>query len=85
MYYGIGLKLYDLMAGNLGLGKTKIINSKATTNLLPTIDTNKLSGAIVYQDGQFDDARLAINLAQTAAENGAAVLNYCKVIRLTKK
>ncbi|MGG9960272.1 glycerol-3-phosphate dehydrogenase/oxidase [Ferruginibacter sp. SUN106] len=85
IYYGVGLKLYDLMAGKLGLGKTKIINRTTAKNFLPTIDTKKLSGAIVYQDGQFDDARLAINLAQTAAENGAAVLNYCKVIRLTKK
>jgi len=85
MYYGVGLKIYDLMAGNLGLGKTKIISSKKTKELLPTINIKKLSGAIVYQDGQFDDARLAINLAQTAAENGATVLNYCKVVQLVKE
>ncbi|GAB2828058.1 glycerol-3-phosphate dehydrogenase/oxidase [Ferruginibacter profundus] len=85
IYYGVGLKLYDLMAGKLGLGKTSIINSKATKQFLPVINTKKLSGAIVYRDGQFDDARLAINLAQTAAENGAVVLNYCKVMQLFKK
>ena len=84
IFYGVGLKIYDVMAGNLGLGKTKIINSKKTKELLPTIDSTNLSGAIVYKDGQFDDARLAINLAQTAAANGATVLNYCKVIRLLK-
>jgi glycerol-3-phosphate dehydrogenase len=84
IFYGVGLKIYDLMAGNLGLGKTKIINSKKTKELLPTIDIKNLSGAIVYKDGQFDDARLAINLAQTAAANGATVLNYCKVIKLLK-
>ena len=84
IYYGIGLKIYDVMAGKLGLGKTKIINAKKTKELLTTIDIKKLSGAIIYQDGQFDDARLAVNLAQTAAENGATVLNYCKVIKLVK-
>ena len=84
IYYGIGLKIYDVMAGKLGLGKTKIISAKKTKEFLPTISTKKLSGAIIYQDGQFDDARLAINLAQTAAENGATVLNYCKVIELVK-
>lgn len=84
MYYGIGLMIYDVLAGRLGLGKTKIISIKKTTDYLPTINTKKLSGAIVYKDGQFDDARLAINLAQTAAEQGATVLNYCKVIELIK-
>jgi glycerol-3-phosphate dehydrogenase len=84
MYYGIGLMMYDVMAGNLGLGKTKIIGSKKTKELLPAINAEKLSGAIIYKDGQFDDARLAINLAQTAAGNGATVLNYCKVAALVK-
>jgi glycerol-3-phosphate dehydrogenase len=84
IYYGIGLKLYDMMAGEYGLGKTKIISSKKTRSNLPTINTKKLTGAIVYTDGQFDDARLAINLAATAVENGATVLNYCKLIKLLK-
>jgi len=84
IYYGIGLKFYDLMSGKLGLGKTKIIGSKKTKELLPTIGIKKLSGAIVYQDGQFDDARLAVNLAQTAVTNGAAVLNYCEVTGLSR-
>ncbi len=85
IYYGIGLMLYDILAGKLGLGKTKITSAKKTKELLPGVDATKLSGAIVYKDGQFDDARLAINLAQTAAENGAAVINYFKVIAVLKK
>jgi glycerol-3-phosphate dehydrogenase len=85
IYYGIGLKLYDLMAGKYGLGTTSIISSKNTLSSLPTINTKKLTGAIVYTDGQFDDARLAVNLAQTAVENGATVLNYCKLLRLEKE
>ncbi|MEI8060291.1 MAG: glycerol-3-phosphate dehydrogenase/oxidase, partial [Ferruginibacter sp.] len=84
IYYGIGLLLYDLMAGKLGLGKTKIVSRKKIATYLPTINTKKISGAVVYYDGQFDDTRLAINLAQTAAENGATIINYCKVIQLIK-
>ncbi|MGB4844045.1 MAG: glycerol-3-phosphate dehydrogenase/oxidase, partial [Ferruginibacter sp.] len=85
MYYGIGLKLYDLMSGKLSLGKTKIISSKKAKELLPTINSEKLSGAIVYQDGQFDDARLAINLAQTVVEHGGTVINYGRVTSLVKE
>ncbi len=84
IYYGIGLLMYDLMSGKLGLGKTKIISRKETAAYLPTINTKKLSGAIVYRDGQFDDTRLAINLAQTAAENGATIINYCALTQLIK-
>lgn len=85
IYYGIGLKLYDLMSGKLSLGATRIISSKMAKVLLPAIKSEKLSGAIIYQDGQFDDARLAINLAQTIADNGGTVLNYCKVTGLVKQ
>ncbi len=84
IYYGIGLKGYDVLAGNLGLGKTSIISSQKTKEYLPTIDTKNLRGAVMYKDGQFDDARLAINLAQTAVDNGATLLNYCKVSKLVK-
>jgi glycerol-3-phosphate dehydrogenase len=83
-YYGIGLKVYDLMAGKLSLGKTKILSKKATQELLPAISTQNLSGGVLYHDGQFDDSRLAINLAQTATEQGATVINYCKLTSLTK-
>jgi glycerol-3-phosphate dehydrogenase len=75
-YYGIGLKLYDFISGKHSLGKTTVVNTATVKKLLPTINTKKLCGGIVYFDGQFDDARLAINLAQTASDKGAAVLNY---------
>ena len=83
-YYGIGLKVYDLMAGKLSLGKTKMLSKKTTQQLLPAISTQNLSGGVLYHDGQFDDARLAINLAQTAEEQGATLINYCKLTSLTK-
>jgi glycerol-3-phosphate dehydrogenase len=79
IYYGIGLKLYDLMAAKLSLGSTKIVNAGYVLQHLPAIKKAGLKGGVVYTDGQFDDARLALNLAQTACEQGAAVVNYCRV------
>lgn len=84
-YYGLGLKVYDWMAGELGLGKSKWLSREETLDLAPTLDAEGLRGGVLYHDGQFDDARLAIELAKTAAEQGAVVLNYCRVDELLKK
>ncbi|MDI3322255.1 glycerol-3-phosphate dehydrogenase/oxidase [Pinibacter soli] len=83
--YTIGLKFYDMLAGKLSLGRSKFIGKKKTIEYLPTIRQQGLRGGVVYQDGQFDDARLAVNLAQTAIEQGACVLNYCRVVNLQKQ
>jgi glycerol-3-phosphate dehydrogenase len=85
IYYGIGLKIYDALSGKLGLGNTNIVSAKKAIEYLPEIETKNLYGAVIYTDGQFDDARLAINLAQTAVENGATVLNYMAVTGLLKE
>jgi glycerol-3-phosphate dehydrogenase len=84
LFYLIGLKLYDLLSGRLSFGKSVSINKKKTLEILPTIKKDKLKGGVIYHDGQFDDARLAINIAQTAAEKGAIVLNYFEVTNLIK-
>ena len=81
-FYGIGLKMYDLLAGRQGLGRSRILSRERTLQLLPTLEPDGLNGGVIYYDGQFDDARLAINLAQTAAEQGACVLNYMTVTAL---
>jgi glycerol-3-phosphate dehydrogenase len=83
-FYNIGMKVYDLMAGKLGLGPSQKISKEETLLAIPNLDQNGLLGGVIYYDGQFDDSRLAISLAQTAAENGATVLNYVKAIDLTK-
>jgi glycerol-3-phosphate dehydrogenase len=83
-FYTIGLTLYDLLAGKLGFGRAKHISKNQVISKLATIQQKSLYGGVVYHDGQFDDARLAVNLAQTALEQGAKVLNYFKVINLTK-
>jgi glycerol-3-phosphate dehydrogenase len=83
-FYTIGLTLYDLLAGKLGFGRAKHISKKEVINKLPTINPKGLWGGVVYHDGQFDDSRLAINLAQTSLEQGATVLNYFRVVSLIK-
>lgn len=84
-FYTIGLKWYDLLAGRLSLGKSMLLSGKTVTEKLPTVKRKGLKGGIMYHDGQFDDARLAVNMAQTAADNGATLLNYCKVTGLIKQ
>lgn len=83
-FYGIGLKMYDLLAGKQGFGRSRILSRDTTLQLLPTLEPAGLSGGVVYYDGQFDDARLAINMASTAAEQGATVINYTQVTGLLK-
>ncbi|GAA5523047.1 FAD-dependent oxidoreductase [Aliifodinibius salicampi] len=83
-YYWLGLKIYDLMAGNLGLGSSKYLTLEKTLDRVPTLKKEKLRGGILYFDGQFDDSRLAINLAQTSAEQGGTLINYMKVTGLMK-
>lgn len=83
-FYGIGLKIYDQMAGKLGLGTSQFLSKEEILQLAPTLDAEGLKGGVVYHDGQFDDARLAINIARTAAEHGAVLLNYFPVTGLLK-
>jgi len=83
-FYGIGLKIYDWMAGKLGLGPSEFLSKEETLQLAPTLDPEGLRGGIVYHDGQFDDARLAIDLAQTAAQYNGVLLNYFPVTALLK-
>lgn len=81
-FYGIGLILYDLLAGKRGLGKTRFLGAEKTRGILTNLQPDHLKGSVQYWDGQFDDARLAITLARTAAQHGARLLNYCKVVEL---
>lgn len=81
-FYGFGLKLYDLLAGRAGLGATEFLSRTQTLRLLPSAKPDGLSGGVKYWDGQFDDARLALALAKTAAQHGALLLNYCPATAL---
>jgi glycerol-3-phosphate dehydrogenase len=82
-FYGVGLKMYDLLAGKAGLGATEFLSRAETLHLLPNAKPEGLSGGVKYWDGQFDDARLALALAKTAARQGALLINYCPATQLT--
>ena len=83
-FYGIGLKLYQLLAGKYGFGKSQNLSREETLQKLPNVNPDGLTGGVVYYDGQFDDTRLLINLIATAADQGATLLNYAKVTALNK-
>jgi glycerol-3-phosphate dehydrogenase len=83
-FYGIGLKLYDLLAGKYGFGASKLLNKDETLERLPALEPEELRGGVVYYDGQFDDARLLIHLAMTAADHGGTLVNYCPATGLLR-
>ncbi len=83
-FYGVGMKVYDALAGKLGIKKSKSLSKEEVLEKIPTLEPEGLNGGTIYYDGQFDDSRLAINLAQTAADNGATTINYVKVTGLIK-
>jgi len=83
-FYGIGLKVYDVLAGKYGFGKSRILSLEETLERLPTLRQDGLRGGVVYHDGQFDDARLLIDLMKTAVDHGGVVLNYMPVVGLRK-
>ncbi|MDH4060450.1 MAG: glycerol-3-phosphate dehydrogenase/oxidase [Aquincola sp.] len=84
-FYGVGLKMYDALAGSRGLGPTEFLTASRTRELLPTVQMRGLVGGVKYWDGQFDDARVALALARTAQAKGAVVLNHCPVTALVRE
>jgi glycerol-3-phosphate dehydrogenase len=84
-FYTVGLKVYDLMAGKLGLGPSKHLSREEAIEAIPTVEQEGLKGGVIYQDGQFDDSRMAVSLAQTCVDFGGTVVNYCKVTELIKE
>jgi glycerol-3-phosphate dehydrogenase len=83
-FYGMGMKVYDVMAGRYRFGRSKNLSVEETIERLPNIEREGLRGGVLYHDGQFDDARLLVNLAQTAFEQGATIVNYARVVGLLK-
>src|SRR5437588_3141336 len=83
-FYGLGLKLYQLLAGKYGFGKSRLLSREETLEHLPTLKTEGLRGGAIYYDGQFDDARLLLHIVFTAFEQVATLLNYVQVTGFTK-
>lgn len=83
-FYGLGLKLYDQLAGQWGLEPCQMLSREETLRLIPTLEPEGLQGGVRYYDGQFDDARLALHLARTVEDHGGVVANYVAVTGLLK-
>jgi glycerol-3-phosphate dehydrogenase len=83
-FYGIGMKVYDMLAGKYGFGNSKNLSKKEVLQRIPTLGEKGLRGGVLYYDGQFDDARLLVDLASTAAAQGATLANYCRVTGLSR-
>lgn len=83
-FYGAGLKLYDLLAGKRNLAPSRMLSVERTIEAIPNVARDGLLGSIEYHDGQFDDARMAVTLARTAADLGAVVINRARAIRMEK-
>ncbi len=81
-FYGLGLKLYDLLAGKAGIGRTELLSRAEAMQALPGVQERGLRGGVQYWDGQFDDARLALALARTAEAAGGRLFNYLEVTGL---
>ncbi len=84
-FYGIGLKAYDLLAGKLNLAPSRILDRDETIARIPNVEREDLLGGVMYFDGQFDDARMAVTLARTADDQGACLLNYARVTGLSRR
>jgi glycerol-3-phosphate dehydrogenase len=84
-FYGIGMKIYDRLAGKLGLKPSEVLSREETLRRIPTLEASGLQRGVEYYDGQFDDARLAVNLAQTVFDLGGAAVNYMPVKALLKE
>lgn len=84
LFYGVGLKVYDMLAGKYSLGRSRILSRNETLQMLPNISKDGLKGGVLYTDGQFDDTRLLIDMAMTAGDQGAALLNHSTVRSFTK-
>jgi glycerol-3-phosphate dehydrogenase len=81
-YYWIGLKVYDRLSGKRGLGTSRLLSAKTALSMMPSLNPQGLKAAVLFYDGQFDDARMNVRLATDAAVMGAAVANYVKVTKL---
>src|ERR1700712_2921042 len=85
IFYSIGLSVYDLLAGKRSFGRSRLISKDEAIRRIPNIQQKGLKAGVLYHDGQFDDARLAVSLALTAIEQGATLLNYFRVTSLSKQ
>ena len=83
-YFWAGIKCYDLVAGREVLQKSYFVSRAKALEMFPMLNKQKLRGAIIYYDGQHNDARMNVAVAMTAAQKGATVANHVSVVSLEK-
>ncbi len=84
-YIFAGLKFYDILSGKMGIGHSRLVGRKEALERFPMLRSEGLKAGVLYYDGQFNDARMAVTLAITAAENGAMMANHLEAIHLLKQ
>lgn len=83
LYYTIGLKIYGWFALKDQLPAARWLSKKEMLLGSPDI-TPKAHSAVMYYDGQLDDARFALALSQTAHQQGVAAANYIELLDFKK-
>jgi len=84
-YILAGLKLYDILAGSMGIGHSRLLSRTEALRRFPMLKSDGLKAGVLYYDGQFNDARMAVSLAISAREHGAQIANHIEVVRLVKQ
>lgn len=84
-YVFAGLLLYDALAGRMGLGKSSLVGRAEALRRFPMLRGENLKAGVIYYDGQFNDARMAITLALTAQQHGAVIANHVEAVSLEKE
>ena len=83
-YVFAGLLLYDFLAGKESLGSSSVVSRKEALKRFPMLKREGLKAGVVYYDGQFNDARMAVTLALTAQKHGAIVANHVEAVAFDK-
>ena len=80
-YAGLGIGVYDAFGAGRGVPHhLRHWSKRKTLSEFPSADRQALHGAIVFYEGQVDDARHTMMLARTAARYGALVANSARVV-----
>lgn len=76
----IALTLYDFLAGNRNLRRSRPLLLDKLTQLHPQLVTDQLQAGAEYFDAQMDDARLCLEVIKTSVGQGAVAANYVEAL-----
>lgn len=84
LHYFVGLWLYDRLSGSSKMGSSRWLSKKEAVDIIPTLQKQHISSAVLYYDGQLDDLRFNWALIDTAIRQGAIVMNHASIAAFTK-